>query len=169
MGFLFFGRGRNVASRVPRFTFLLCLSRRRREKAGGGRRRRGARRGMPCIICGIWLGLSYGKSKCYLYAVRVRPPSQKLMTTNARMSTTCTAYRRAWHSLCVTPSPSPALAPCTVCSICGSISRCVFVCDKIFTCLQIERLELCSVCFACHVLAAPSFCPQFPIHSTPLP
>lgn len=27
-----------------------------------------------CIICGIWLGLSYGKSKCYLYAVRVRPP-----------------------------------------------------------------------------------------------
>lgn len=151
-------------------SFYVCRGggRRRREEVGGG----GRRQGMPCIICGIWLGLSYGKSKCYLYAVRVRPPSQKLMTTNARMSTTCTAYRRAWHSLCVYPSPSPAQPPLTVCSICGSISRCVFVCDKIFTCLQIERLELCSVCFACHVLAcppAPSFCPQFPIHSTPLP
>lgn len=111
--------------------------------------------GMSCIICGIWLGLSYGKSKCYLYAVRVRPPSQKLMTTNARMSTTCTAYRRAWHSLWLPhPAfdslPAPVTLPlCTACSICGSISRCVFVCDKIFTCLQIERLERSSVCFAC--------------------
>lgn len=53
------------------------------------------------------------------------------------------------------PLPCPAL-PCPVLppptghsSICGSIPRCVFVCDKIFTCLQIERLELSSVCFAC--------------------
>lgn len=122
---------------------------------------------MPCIICGIWLGLSYGKSKCYLYAVRVRPPSQKLMTTNARMSTTCMAYRRAWHSLWL-PAPYPAL-PCPALppatghsSICGSIPRCVFVCDKIFTCLQIERLELSSVCFAC-------FMPRLRLLTSPTP
>lgn len=61
------------------------------------------------------------------------------------------------------PLPCPALPPATGhSSICGSIPRCVFVCDKIFTCLQIERLELSSVCFAC-------FMPRLRLLPSPTP
>lgn len=103
--------------RVPRFTFLLCLPFSLwPDKGESWHWGRTLRVLAGCIICGIWLGLSYAKSKCYLYAVRVRPPS-----------------RSWWRQMRQCRRRARLIAGC------GSTAHSTF-CDKVFTCPQHRTL-----------------------------